>query len=78
MKNYNLLQKIHAATADISKNEWVLNNVTINNFDSISKKVFEDKLRSNQITIMLKLQVFTEILMQCHFWTYCLTIKICR
>ena len=45
-KNYNLLQKIHAATADISKNEWVLNNVTINNFDDgISKKVFEDKLK---------------------------------
>ncbi len=45
-KNYNLLQKIYAATADISKNEWVLNNVTINNFDDgISKKVFEDKLK---------------------------------
>ena len=45
-KSYNLLQKIHAATADISKNEWILNNVTINNFDDgISKKVFEDKLK---------------------------------
>ena len=45
-KNYNLLQKIYAATADISKNEWVLNNVTINNFDDgVSKKVFEDKLK---------------------------------
>ena len=75
-KNYNLLQKIHAATADISKNEWILNNVTINNFDDgISKKSLKISLEFNQITIMLKLQVFTEILMQCHFWIYCSITK---
>ena len=37
--------KINEVKAKI-KNEWVLNNVTINNFDDgISKKVFEDKLK---------------------------------
>ncbi len=45
-KNYDLLQRIHAATADISKNEWVLNNVTINSFnEGVSKKVFENTLK---------------------------------
>ena len=45
-ENYDLLQKIHASTADISKNEWILNNVTINSFsEGISKKVFKDSLK---------------------------------
>ncbi len=45
-KNYDLLQKIHASTADISKNEWILNNVTINSFnEGITEKIFKDTLK---------------------------------
>lgn len=33
-RNYNLEEKIYAKFGDIEKNEWILNEVTIENFDS--------------------------------------------
>ena len=34
-KDYKLIEKIYAKTADISENKWVLKNVYINNFEKI-------------------------------------------
>ncbi len=44
-EKYNLTQKIHSETADISNKEWILNNVTISSFkDGLSKQIFKEKL----------------------------------
>ena len=37
-KNYKLIEKIYAQTADISEKEWVLKNVNINNYETIAQK----------------------------------------
>jgi len=42
--NYNLIEIVNAKTADISKTDWVLNDVTFNSFkDGISKQISEKK-----------------------------------
>ena len=44
-QNYNLIQKINSETADISKNKWVLNKVTIIKFnDGMPQESYEDNL----------------------------------
>ena len=42
--NYNLIEIIYAKTADISENDWVLNEVSFSSFkDGISKEVFKSE-----------------------------------
>ena len=67
--DFNLEEKINAQSADISNNEWILNDVVVHKIEDgvMSQRNSLKTIQLNQNIIMTKLLIYLKILILCPF-----------